>query len=242
MSRIYQNCSLQVGSELSLDEKASHHLAKVLRVAIQEKITLFNGQGGEFEAVVIAIDKKTVRVNLIKFIDKERESPIHICLAQGIARGEKMDFIIQKAVELGVNCIVPLNTERSNVKLNQEREAKRLQHWQSIIISACEQSGRNHLPQLMAPMRLSQWLEQAKYDYQFVLSPHVNTKLSSIKIVAQQSLSLLIGSEGGLSEKEIALAQQQGFITLNLGPRVLRTETASLAALAVIQSNFGDLQ
>lgn len=240
--RIYQNTSLENQSTIRLDEKATHHLARVLRAAIGDQLTIFNGQGGEYEAVIAHIDKKAVTVELQRFIDKEVESPIHLHLAQGIARGEKMDFIVQKAVELGVSRIIPLVTERCNVRLSGEREEKRIEHWQSIIISACEQSGRNKLPDISAPQTLNEWLAAVKVDHAFVLSPHVDQKLADVSIANQSSVAVLIGPEGGLSDQEVMMANQKGFASLNLGPRVLRTETATIAALSVLQSCYGDLK
>ncbi len=240
-SRLYQAVPLAIKSTLRLDEKASHHLARVLRAQVGNHLILFNGTGGEYAAVITRLDKKGVDVTITAFNDREAESPLHLCLAQGLARGEKMDFIIQKAVELGVQSIVPLVTERCNVRLDSEREEKRLQHWQSIAASACEQCGRNRLPDIMSPISLKDWLPQAKADLCFVLSPHVENKLADEKAVTPRSISLLIGPEGGLSDKEIKAAIDHGFLPLNLGPRVLRTETAPMAAIAILQHYYGDL-
>lgn len=234
VSRIYQSVSLILGQLLRLDEKASHHLARVLRVSIGETVTLFNGEGGEFEAVIRQIEKKQVTVELMQFMPREVESPVFISLAQGIARGEKMDFIIQKAVELGANEIIPLITERCGVRLDQPREEKRMRHWQSIVISACEQCGRNRVPVVRAPMTLPDWLVQAQAEIRFVLSPHVKNQLSHRDALKVNSIALLIGPEGGLSDEEMKMAAARKFIALNLGPRVLRTETATIAALAVM--------
>jgi 16S rRNA (uracil1498-N3)-methyltransferase len=240
MTRIYQSANLSVQSTHRLDEKASHHIARVLRGKIGDALVLFNGQGGEYAAEIIHIDKKTVTVNVTAFSPCEVESPIHIHLAQGIARGEKMDFIVQKAVELGVTHITPLITERCNVRLDNEREEKRLQHWQAVAIGACEQSGRNRLTELSAPTALADWVTRVKGDYRFVLSPHVDGKLTEVTRPSQAVIVLLVGPEGGLSDQEVALALENGFLPLNLGPRILRTETASIAAIAAMQLRFGD--
>ena len=181
ISRIYQPISLEVSTTIRLDEKASHHLARVLRAEVGDTLTLFNGEGGEYQAVIKKIDKKGVDVDVLSFLDREVESPVTICLAQGIARGEKMDFIIQKAVELGVNTIVPLITERCNVRLDTAREEKRLQHWRSVVISACEQSGRNRLPEVLAPVSLQTWLPTFTADMRFILSPHHAEKIPAKK-------------------------------------------------------------
>jgi 16S rRNA (uracil1498-N3)-methyltransferase len=237
VSRIYQSGALAAG-KVQLDEKASHHLSRVLRAATGDAIILFNGDGNEYHAVIQNISKKSVDAEITKIITCSAESPVSISLAQGIARGEKMDFVIQKAVELGVTEIIPVMTERCNVRLDDEREQKRMLHWQAVIISACEQCGRNVLPKIHAPVKLDEWLSSVNADKKFVLSPHVSAKLRDDHDAA--SIAVLIGPEGGLSEREIEAACTHGFTALNLGPRILRTETAALAALAVIQFQFGD--
>lgn len=241
ISRIYQAVPLSSGQMLRLDEKASHHLARVLRARVGDGVTLFNGMGGEYAAEIKHIDKKGVDVLVQAFVEREVESPIELYLAQGIARGEKMDFIVQKAVELGVTKIFPLSTERSNVRLDKDREEKRLQHWQAVAISACEQSGRNRIPAVMPPMSLPDYLGQIQVSQGFVLSPHVNTPLSISSVPVGQSVAVLIGPEGGLSDAEVVMAQELGYQALQLGSRVLRTETATIAALAILQARFGDM-
>lgn len=185
--------------------------------------------------------KKTVSVKIKFFSNRERESSLELYLAQGISRGEKMDFTIQKAVELGVKKIYPLLTERCNVKLDAERSAKRLLHWQLIITNACEQSGRNWIPEIMAPQSLASFLHTVTADHKFVLAPHAKIPLTDYPLNSHDRVVLLIGSEGGLSEEEILQAQQQQFFPLNLGPRILRTETAAVAALTALQFYAGDL-
>ncbi len=241
MIRIYQNFPLSDNAVIDLDTAASHHVARVLRAQIGEKLVIFNGQGGEYPADIIGIDKKKVTIKTQLFSPRCVESPLNVCLAQGISRSEKMDFTIQKAVELGVKCIVPLLTERTTIKLKEERSQKRVEHWQSVIVSACEQSGRNILPKLLPPQLLSSWLPSAKADERFVLSPTARRKLSTFQVANNASVIVLVGPEGGLSDKEIHIANQHGFAELNLGPRILRTETAGLAVLSALQSCFGDL-
>jgi 16S rRNA (uracil1498-N3)-methyltransferase len=241
ISRIYQNVSLQTGAQIELDTQASHHLARVLRAKIADNVTIFNGAGGEYDSVIENITKKAVQVRIGEYNPREAESPLNLCLAQGIARGEKMDYIIQKAVELGVKKIIPLITERCSVKLNDERREKRAQHWQSIIISACEQSGRNRLPELLPAQALHEWLATAQDAQCFVLAPLTSTKLREFTIAATANVVLLIGPEGGLSAREINLATEHQFAALNLGPRILRTETAAVAALTALQCSFGDM-
>ncbi len=241
ISRIFHSGSLQTNAIVQLDDGASHHLARVLRANVNDTLVMFNGQGGEYEAVISRIDKKTVTVQLGKHIAREAESPVAIYLAQGISRGEKMDYTIQKAVELGVKEIIPLITERCTVRLDEERREKRLQHWQSIVVSACEQSGRNQIPGISSPQRLMDWLPPAEADACFVLSPHAQNRLIDAPIKKATHIILLIGPEGGLSEAEIKLACQKNFFPLNLGPRVLRTETAAVAAITALQCRFGDM-
>ena len=239
--RIFQASSLSSQQLISLDEKASHHLARVLRVRVGDEVILFNGAGGEYTSVITRIDKKSVTVEVGVYSSQDRESALNIELAQGIARGEKMDMIIQKAVELGVKKITPLISERSQVKLAEERQEKRLQHWRSIVISACEQCGRNRLPEINAPMSLTTWLAQVQADKAFVLSPHLTEKLASAALSPAARIVVLIGPEGGLSESEVQQALAREFIPLNLGPRVLRTETATVSALSVLQYSYGDM-
>lgn len=239
LPRVYQATPFFIDTCLRLHKQASHHIATVLRAKIGEELIVFNGQGGEYRAVITLIDKKGVEINIKEWIVRDTESRIVIHLAQGIARGEKMDFIMQKAVELGVQKIIPLITERCNVRLKGDREEKRWQHWQSIIISACEQSGRNYLPELSSPLTLQEWLPQVTAEHRFVLSPHAHDSLPQS---TSSTFALLLGPEGGLSEDEIKQAEHYQFLPLKLGPRILRTETATIAALATLQYCYGDLK
>lgn len=241
MTRIYQAIPLTTHTTITLDEFASHHLARVLRAQVGDAVVIFNGQGGEYSGVISQINKKTVLVELKEFSHREAESSLDICLAQGISRGEKMDYTIQKAVELGVKHIIPLYTERCNVKLDKDRSEKRLQHWQSIITSACEQSGRNRIPAIDMPQSLDNWLPTVKADGCLVLSPYAAQQLKIQNFSTLRQVTILIGPEGGLSDKEIQLAEQYHFLPLNLGPRILRTETAAVAAISALQSLFGDM-
>ena len=241
ITRIFQPIALQIGSHIRLDESASHHVARVLRADLNDPLTIFNGQGGEYLGNITEISKKNVDVLITDFNPREAESPLALYLAQGISRGEKMDYTIQKAVELGVKKIIPLFTEHCNVKLDEDRREKRLQHWQSIIISACEQCGRNRIPEIVKPDTLENSLPALQADYCFVLAPHAEQKLSQFRIKKNQRVILLIGPEGGLSEQEIQQAKQFNFQPLALGPRVLRTETAAIAAITALQSHFGDM-
>ncbi len=240
ISRIFQAVPLKENGTLQLDDDASHHVARVLRAKIGDEVILFNGEGGEYLSLITHIDKKSVKVEIKKFNPRNSESSLELYLAQGISRGEKMDFTIQKAVELGVKKIFPLFTERCNVKLDDERREKKLQHWSSVIVSACEQSGRNHVPEIFLPQSLDNFFNLIPADFKFVLAPTAEKKLSQISIKKNTSVILLIGPEGGLSGDEIKLATQKDFFPLNLGPRILRTETAAVAALSVIQFYAGD--
>ncbi len=241
ISRIFQPVDLVCGSVIQLDSPASHHLVAVLRAKVNDGLIIFNGKGGEYTSVIIQVNKKQVSVQINEHIAREAESPLALCLLQGISRGEKMDYTIQKAVELGVKKIIPLFTERCTVKLDEERRAKRFQHWQSIIVSACEQSGRNQIPELLFPMTLESSLRSMQADWCFVLSPTAVSQLKEKPVQKHQSVILLIGPEGGLSDSEISFACQQRFLPLNLGPRILRTETAAVAAITALQCSFGDM-
>ncbi len=241
VTRVFQAVPLSENSEIILDAQASHHIARVLRAAINDSLTIFNGQGGEYSGIISQINKKNVTIKIGKYHSREAESPLTLYLAQGISRGEKMDYTIQKAVELGVSQIIPLITQRCNVRLDQERSEKRLQHWQSIIISACEQSGRNRVPEIVAPQTLVNWLPMVRADQCFVLSPYSQNKLAKVSLQKNQRIVLLVGPEGGLSEIEIQQAEQKGFLSLNLGPRILRTETAAVVGMTALQCYFGDM-
>jgi len=239
LPRIYQPIILKPKSEVKLSDDASHYISRVMRYAIQDKIILFNGQGGEYLSAIKEITKKSVIVFIQEFVSQEVESPLKICLAQGISRGEKMDFTIQKAVELGVTSVVPLFTERCNVKLDKERSEKRIQHWQAVAVSACEQSGRNIVPEIQSITTLLDFLNTKPEGTKLILSPTAETKLSQTKI-ASQNITILIGPEGGFSDNEINLAINSEFQPICLGPRILRTETAALAAISALQTLCGD--
>lgn len=236
--RVFQAEPLAPNMHLSLDDKTSHHVARVMRADVGDSLTIFNGEGGEYEGIITSINKKQVIVELKNFIPREVESSLNLYLAQGIAKGEKMDHIIQKSVELGAKKIYPLITERCNVKLEETRLEKKLQHWSGIIISACEQSGRNKIPEIFFPQTIEHLISHIEADWKFVLSPHQGKPLKEFSIGNDATVVLLIGPEGGLSDKEIQQTVQAGFIPLTLGPRILRTETAAVAAMALVQSDI----
>ena len=238
--RIFTLQSLSLNTTIELEEVPSHHLSKVLRMQAGRELVLFNGQGGEYTAVIEAIAKKSVTVMLTDFRADNRQSPLQLELAIGISRGERMDWVLQKATELGVTKITPLLTERTEVKLGGERADKKLQHWQQTLISACEQCQRNLLPELNEPLLFEQWLTSVKSDLRFVLHHRDSQKLPTQE--TPQSVTLLIGPEGGLSEREIQIALKNSFSALTLGPRVLRTETAPVAAISLVQFLWGDFK
>jgi len=238
--RIFTPSSLNSGATIELDENAFSHAVRVLRLKQGDNLILFNGEGGEFEAELADVRKKWASATIGQFHDKNCESPLPIILGQCISRGEKMDYTIQKAVELGVTEIVPLFSERCGVKLNQERMEKRLRHWHSVIISACEQCGRNHIPKLHEAMSLTDWQQQLDASLKLVLDPTASNTLATLN-KPEKDVALLIGPEGGLSDNEIKAAIEHDFSGIRLGPRILRTETAGLTALSVIQQLWGDL-
>jgi len=238
MTRLYLSIALAEGDTIALPEAAARHAVQVLRLEPGAALTLFNGAGGEFEAVLDSVDKRTATVLVGAHRAVERESALALTLAQCVSKGERMDYTIQKAVELGVSCIQPLLSSRSVVKLDAQRWEKRQEHWQGVVIAACEQCGRNRLPELLPVQALSSWLADGE-ALRLVLAPGGARTLR--KLPSATAASLLVGPEGGLSEDELALALQNGCTAVGLGPRVLRTETAGVAALAALQALWGDL-
>jgi 16S rRNA (uracil1498-N3)-methyltransferase len=236
--RIFTEQNLLTGELVALEESASHHLSKVLRMQVGRELILFNGHGGEFTAIIHEISKKYVTVSIAEHTADNRESPLGLELAIGISRGERFEWVLQKATELGVTKITPLITERTEVKTGGDRQEKMQDRWQQILISACEQCQRNLLPALSAPIQISDWLPQVNSDLRFVLHHRDSKTLPAEQ--KPQSVTLLIGPEGGLSESEIAQALAKNFNALTLGPRVLRTETAPVAAISLVQYLWGD--
>ncbi len=236
--RIYTSQHLAMNTTLELEPGPAHHVAKVLRMTAGRELILFNGGGGEYAATIVAAGKRQVTVAVGDYSEPRTESPLHTELAIGLSRGERMDWVIQKATELGVTRIQPTLTERTEVKLQGDRLAKRMEHWQQIIVSACEQCQRNILPQLLEPVSLQQLLESSTASLKYVLHHRTDRQLKDTG--QPDSVCLLVGPEGGLSDNEIALALQHDFKALSLGPRVMRTETAPVAALAIMQFHWGD--
>jgi len=237
--RIFQPIDLCTNLIFDLTPIAANHLVRVLRFMQDDEFVVFNGKGGQYLAKIISIRKQQVSVQLLQYEGHTSESSLEINLGQAVSRGEKMDFTIQKAVELGVNTITPLLTERCGVRLNSERWDKKIQHWNGIIVSACEQSGRNYIPTIMPPKSLVDWTSQSNAELKLMLHPEGNMKLSAL-ISKPAAVDLLVGPEGGFAEDEVNLAKTYNFISLQLGARVLRTETAALAAIAALQTRFGD--
>lgn len=237
--RLYTPRELRSGQTLVLEEQTAHYVHRVLRMAAGRQVILFNGRGGEFSATLTETGKKAVAVRVEEYHPVERESTLAIHLGIGISRGERMDWVLQKATELGVTAITPLFTERGEVRLKGERLQKKQQHWQQILISACEQCQRNRLPQLNAAVPLQQHLAAVQEPHRLVLHHRSESALAARQPLA--AVALLIGPEGGLGDDEISLSEEHGFQALALGPRVLRTETAPVVAISILQYLWGDL-
>lgn len=238
--RIFVDRSLACGSEIALDDKAARHVTRVLRLKAGDAITLFNGRGCEFRAELTRSERSETRVRVKAPSEVSRESPLAVTLLQGISRGERMDYALQKAVELGVSRIIPVAAARSVVRLEGSRAEKRLRHWTEVVRSACEQSGRTQVPEVETVQSLSDGLASVHGATGLLLAPAAEKSLNALPRPAG-ALCLLVGPEGGLSDDEIARARGTGFQAVHLGPRVLRTETAGIAALAVIQALWGDM-
>ncbi|MDY6798405.1 MAG: 16S rRNA (uracil(1498)-N(3))-methyltransferase [Pseudomonadota bacterium] len=239
--RIHTDAPLTGGSSIELDEKAARHVVRVLRMQPGQSLVLFNGDGMDYPATLSTVDKKRATAKLAEPQANHLESPLCIVLGQALARGDRMDYAVQKSVEAGVSVIVPLVTERCELKLRGEREDKRLRHWQSVAISAAEQCGRAVVPEVMPVMAVAQWLDYTRScDARLVLHHRTRQPLQNLEKPA--SLALMIGPEGGLSNGEIAASEQAGFLATALGPRVMRTETAPVAAITLCQWLWGDLR
>ena len=239
--RIHVDQPLAIGVDFPLPAQAGEHAARVLRLVVGDPLTLFNGDGCDYPATIIGLGKREVIVRVDAKHALHNESPLSLTLAQGVARGEKMDLIVQKATELGVVRIVPLLTERSEVKLDASRAEKRLLHWRAVAASAAEQSGRARLPEIRPALPLPQWLEGLAEDgaLRLALLPQATQSSRDLCFTAAGGL-LVVGPEGGLGERDISALTDAGFDGLRLGPRILRTETAGLAALAALQALHGD--
>ncbi len=238
--RIYEPAPLIPGQILALSEDGANHVGRVLRMQPGQSLVLFNGEGGQYAATLSTVSKRQVEVVIEAFDAHECESPLTLHLGQVVSRGEKMEFTIQKSVELGVQIISPLISARCGVRLNGERFDKKVEQWQKIAIAACEQCGRNRVPEIRPVQALGNWLAEPGDELKLNLHPRAAYSINTLPVPAH-GVRLLIGPEGGLSEEEIQQAAAAGFVDVLLGPRVLRTETAALTAITALQCRFGDL-
>lgn len=238
--RIYHSEHISTESTLSLEADAANHVGRVLRMQTGQELILFNGDGFDYSAEITATSKKNVEVAITGQTQVNNESPLSLHLAQGISRGDKMDFTIQKSVELGITEITPIFTERCGVKLSGERLQKKHAQWQKIAISACEQSGRSIVPVIHPPITIREFLSQQTSQLKLNLHPRATTNIKGLDCPSE-GIRFIIGPEGGLDDNEIELAGNAGYTDVLLGPRVLRTETAALTLLAALQLQFGDL-
>jgi len=242
VTRLFVEQPLRPETRASLSEATSGHLLRVLRAGIGDTCVLFNGDGHDYDARIVAVDKRDAVVEVLSARKLANESLLRITLLQALARGEKMDWILQKATELGVSAVVPVASERSEVKLDGERSAKRAAHWHNVVVSACEQSGRATVPSVAMPSALAHALPALPAGArQLLLDPDAAQGLRDVEVAASTAVVLAIGPEGGWSPHDLALLGAAGFAGIRLGPRVLRTETAGLAAIAALQSRYGDL-
>jgi 16S rRNA (uracil1498-N3)-methyltransferase len=242
-TRLFVSRDLINGAAAVLEGDRARYLGRVLRLRVGDEITVFDGMGPEWAASIAAMTKSTVTLALGEPHETATESPLEVHLVQGISRGERMDFVVQKATELGVKRVTPVLTEYGVVKLDEKRAAKRREHWENVAASACEQCGRTRLPLIDLPLPLNHWFgaRPADADVDLVLVPGAGTPLASVA-APRTKICILIGPEGGFSQTEVEDAAVAGFRAVSLGPRVLRTETAAAAALAVLQANWGDLK
>ena len=242
ITRLFVHGDLRLDQTLQLDEEQSRYVGRVLRLRVGDAISVFNGEAGEFAATISGLGKTSAAITIGSAIESSTESPLKVHLVQGVSRGERMDLIVQKATELGVKRISPVLTEYGVVKLDQARSAKRREHWQKVAESACEQSGRIRPPLIDEPLTLKSWLgaKTREADVDLILRPDATTPMASLQ-PPKTKVCLLIGPEGGFSDIEYDDASVAGFTAVSLGPRVLRTETAAIAAVAIAESMWGDL-
>lgn len=240
--RIYVDLPLKENSIFDLPQASFQHVCKVLRLKNDYSLILFNGEGGQYQAKLINVEKRSAQVEVLSFETLDNESPIKVTLGQTLSRGERMDYAIQKAVEAGVYAIQPLFSERCEVKLNSERLDKKRQHWQQIAVSAAEQSGRGHVPLIKEPVNLLDWVADCKDMLKITMHHHSAKPMKDMPEPTNKSISVLIGPEGGLTEDEVETSIKQGFQPVALGPRVLRTETAPIVILTCINLIWGDIK
>ncbi|HKZ11211.1 MAG TPA: 16S rRNA (uracil(1498)-N(3))-methyltransferase [Rhodanobacteraceae bacterium] len=242
--RLFADTPLEPGVAVALPAKAAAHALRVLRLKSGDAVVLFNGDGHEYPARLVSAGARELRAEVTLRESPVRESPLQVTLIQALARGEKMDWIVQKATELGIARIVPATTERSEVKLDAARGEKRLEHWRAIAIAACEQCGRNVLPVIEPPVELSTWLKTTdamEAGSRWMLHPGSATRVRDLSTMPPAALALAVGPEGGFGESDVAAMRAHDFRELALGPRILRTETAGVVAIAALQAILGDL-
>ncbi|MCS5990311.1 16S rRNA (uracil(1498)-N(3))-methyltransferase [Klebsiella variicola subsp. variicola] len=238
--RIHHPERLTVGSQIALSDDAANHVGRVLRMTAGQHLQLFDGSNQVLTLSSLRPARKMSRLKCSAANPTISESPLHIHLGQVMSRGEKMEFTIQKSIELGVSLITPLFSERCGVKLDAERLQKKIQQWQKIAIAACEQSGRNVVPEIRPAMQLEEWCAEQDSGMKLNLHPRASASINTLPLPVER-VRLLIGPEGGLSAEEIAMTAQYQFTDILLGPRVLRTETTALTAITALQVRFGDL-
>ncbi|MBF4456319.1 16S rRNA (uracil(1498)-N(3))-methyltransferase [Acinetobacter sp. SK-43] len=236
MNRFYIETELNTGNTIELTESVFHHWVRVLRAKVQEKAIFFNGKGGEYRVTLTEINKKNAFVSVDHFEEINRTAPFKVILGQVMSKGDRMDYAIQKATELGVTTIQLLTSDRCEMRLKYDRDQKKLDHWQSVAVAACEQCGMNIVPKVLAPISIEEWIQTDLPISRFVMAPNKDQK--NVLLDAQLELALLIGPEGGLSESEIGLSNQHGFVNWCIGDRVLRTETAPVVALSILNYHF----
>ncbi len=231
MNRFYIDTPLAIGETITLSEAVFHHWCRVLRAQLHEQAILFNGQGGEYLAELVEINKKSASVIIQSFNPDNRALAIQVTIGQVMSKGDRMDYAIQKATELGVYAIQLLSSERCEMRLKYDRDQKKLEHWQNVAIAACEQCGMNCIPKILAPLAVNEWVEQHSADLKLVMA--LGQQELTLPKPLPENIALLIGPEGGLSQTEIEFAQQNGFQSWTIGSRILRTETAPIVALSI---------
>lgn len=240
LTRTHVELPLATGATLALPEPAFAHLVRVLRLGEGDACVLFNGDGHDYHARLQTVSKRGAEVMIEQRTAVARESRLRVHLAQAIARGEKMDWILQKCTELGVAGITPVFTERTEVRLDGERGDKRMAHWRGVLASACEQSGRACLPHLEEPQSLAAYAANTACEHRLLLDPEAARTLDQLALQPDSAVTVVIGPEGGLSERDLATLESAGFIGVRIGPRILRTETAGMAVIAALQALYGD--
>ena len=241
MNRFYHSSPIELKQKIHLSNQAAHHATHVLRLKTKDKIILFHNDLYDYSAVITQINKKKVEVYIDSKFENQKNPTIHLRLFQSLSSSEKMDWIIQKSVELGVSSIITMYSKRSNIKLQGSRAEKKLSHWQQVVISACEQSGRSSLPKISLPKKIEECLNQENANnLKLILSPKEKNNLQSINNSSVKNIDIMIGPEGGFAEEELNQAIKSNFVPIGLGPRILRTETAPLSILSILQYKYGD--